>query len=665
MRTIDLNFLARRGIVALTTSVALAACGGGGDDTAGTSAQAATGTDATQTTGTDTTAAETAATNPAADGSANPNTETYGNPPADTTSAAGSDTTSPPANTAAAPDATTTATAAADPTVQATAVTTANTSVAGAVTAPHPTLENISLEWAFSGDANKNGVVNVRYRKAGTTAWSIGMPLRRVQGGTNKGFTWATRHSGSVFDLTPATTYDIELSLVDPDGGATVRTLQVATRAVPAPMAGAPIKAATPATFASVMSGAQPGDIIELGAGTYTSLNITKNGTAAKPLVIRRAASAAAGSVIYNGELSLISRQYVHVSGLTVNGRIRYNSSIGVAITRNTVNANASVGSGDGIVTWNVSQDAYIADNTVVGTSVWANSSLGVNGNNRGEGILVNGPGHVVMNNRVRGFRDNISLLEAENSLQQYSIDILNNELSEAADDGIEADYCHHNCRIMRNRMTNVFTGMSSQPGLGGPTYFIRNVAYNVAYVPFKLYNGSQGDVLLHNTIVKSGDAYSSYAGAVIGNLYGRNNLFIGGPGGTYGGYSNGSGAVIQLSDLDTTTSNINYDALGSTTGTFTGRVGGTRFTSLATLKSGTTEKNAVQVDLSVFATAISFPSAAMTQYPIPDLRLRAGAAAADVGQVIPNINDGYAGVAPDAGAYEVGKALPVYGPRP
>ena len=44
----------------------------------------------------------------------------------------------------------------------------------------------------------------------------------------------------------------------------------------------------------------------------------------------------------------------------------------------------------------------------------------------------------------------------------------------------IEADFALHNCRIMRNRLTNCFVGISSQPGLGGPNYFLRNVMFNV-----------------------------------------------------------------------------------------------------------------------------------------------------------------------------------------
>ena len=44
-------------------------------------------------------------------------------------------------------------------------------------------------------------------------------------------------------------------------------------------------------------------------------------------------------------------------------------------------------------------------------------------------------------------------------------------------------------------------------------------------------------------------------------------------------------------------------------------------------------------------------PTAALTAYAIPDLRLRPGSATEDAGVAIPNINDGFRGAAPDAGA--------------
>jgi hypothetical protein len=46
------------------------------------------------------------------------------------------------------------------------------------------------------------------------------------------------------------------------------------------------------------------------------------------------------------------------------------------------------------------------------------------------------------------------------------------------------------------------------------------------------------------------------------------------------------------------------------------------------------------------------------------DFGLKPGTAARDAGTVLPTINDGYEGKAPDLGAYEFSQPLPHYGPR-
>jgi hypothetical protein len=510
------------------------------------------------------------------------------------------------------------ATSVADPTKSAVAtVSVTNTppsgtgtaTLAGAVTAPYPTIRNIALHWAFTGDSNANGSVGVRYRRVGDSAWHTGMPLRRVPGRTNEGFTWANRHAGSLFDLEQGTTYEIELSLADPDGGSTVRTLTATTRTYPAPMPGAPVRSATPSTLGTVLSSTQPGDIVELAAGTYGAFTVSRNGAAGQPVVIR---AAAGGGVTVNGRITLTGRSHVHVQGLTVTGDIRANGTSSVAIVGNVLNTTA-----DGIVFATRSQNNYVADNVVTGATGWAGSSFGVDGNNIGEGIELTGPGHVIEHNRVRGFRDCISLMEDGEAVDQYSIDVVENDLSICADDAIEGDFCFHNCRFVRNRVTNAFMGLSSQPSLGGPTYFIRNAMYNVVLNTFKLNRGSDGDVLLQNTVVKNGDAHSVYSGVANYRQYARNNLFIGGPGGTYGGYSNGSGRVIQLADADAATQDLDYDAYGTTASSFSGRIGSVTFSSLSELRSRTTEAHATQVGLSVFAGAVGYPSSPMSEYAV------------------------------------------------
>lgn len=531
--------------------------------------------------------------------------------------------------------------------------------VPGALSAPHPTIEHVTLVWSVTGDADGDAQVLVRSRVLGTTTWRAGMPMRRVAAGSGDGgFAWPTRHAGSVFGLAPGTTYEIEARLVDPDGGGETRVITATTRTVPT-ISGTP-RPANPATLASVLGSAQPGDVVVLGAGSYAGFQVNRSGTPQAPIVVRNG-----GGAVVNGEIGIFLQHDVHIDGLTVNGRIRFNGSDRVAVTRNTVNADAAF-QGHGIVTFLRAEDAYIADNVVNGVTAWNDAALGASGNNLGEGILVTGPGHVIEHNRVTGTRDAISFVEDTGAVDQYSLDVLDNDILNAADDGIEADFCFHNCRVMRNRLTNTFVALSAQPTLGGPTYFVRNVAYNVAHVAFKLYRGSNGDVIVNNTVVKAGDAFGNYSGRPVSNLYMRNNLMIGGPGGTYGGFENGTGRVFDVRTLDVATADADYDGYGSTTGAFTWRFGATSAgDGLASMRAGTTERNAVQVGMAVFFQAVAPPGDPLTVYPAPDLRLAPGGVAVDAGVGIAGLTDGAAGPAPDLGAHEVGAPVPAYGPRP
>lgn len=530
---------------------------------------------------------------------------------------------------------------------------TANSTTPGAITTPAPTLRNLSIEWAITGDANNNGVVSVRFRRRGDAVFRDAMPLRRVPAGSTSGFTWANRHSGSIFDLEPDTEYEVELYLLDPDGGCAIRTVMVRTRPVPTVPAGATVRPVTPSTFSSVMAMANPGDVIEMGAGNYPAFTIMRDGAAGRPITLRSTSGA-----IVTGNIDMFTRRDIRIEGLTIRGRVRFNTCSNITIVRNTIET-----TGDGIVALLRSENSYIADNVVRGASRWEEAAFGVSGSNVGEGIAVTGPGHVIEHNRVTGFRDAISFLEDTSAVDQYSIDVVENDIDNAGDDGIEADFCAHNCRIVRNRMTNTFIAMSSQPSLGGPNYFVRNVAYNVILSAFKLQRTSYGDVLLHNTVIKNGDAFGVYTSEGIHFAYGRNNLFIGGPGGMYNGYSSGTGQVIAVTTAQPSC-DFDYDGFGSTTGMFAGRLGAARFSSLAELRAMTTERRAVSLDLSVFAAAVAYPSRPVPALMAPDVRLRAASAAVDVGARLANVNDGFAGAAPDLGAYELGGALPAYGPR-
>jgi len=252
--------------------------------------------------------------------------------------------------------------------------------------------------------------------------------------------------------------------------------------------------------------------------------------------------------------------------------------------------------------------------------------------------------------------------MESDEAINQTSIDIYGNDLDQCADDAIEADYAMGDVRVYQNRISRSFMGISAQPSLGGPTYFLRNAMYNIIYEAFKLHNGTIGDVVLHNTIVKSGDAAGVYTDDSVSNAYFRNNLFIGGPGGSYGGYDSGSGRVIQIRSADASCS-FDYDGVGSVSGNVSGQIGDTRFSDFSELTTLTSEVHAVQVDLSVFEGNVPFPDDPFADWADVTLSLAQGGAAIDRGEVIANINSSFTGDGPDLGAYEFGQTLPSYGP--
>jgi hypothetical protein len=206
-----------------------------------------------------------------------------------------------------------------------------------------------------------------------------------------------------------------------------------------------------------------------------------------------------------SGDVRLDGRAHLHVEGLTAHGRMKFNDADSIVVRGCTIETTA-----EGIVSYGSGvKNAYITDNVIRGPTVWNEAALGASGDNLGEGVQLTGPGNVVAFNRVSGFRDCLSLLEVSEAVLQISNDFYGNDPSECADDAIEADFAMGNVRVYANRITNSFIGLSSQPSLGGPTYFLRNVLYNVVFQAFKLQRTSIGDVGFHNTVVKSGDAFS------------------------------------------------------------------------------------------------------------------------------------------------------------
>ena len=526
--------------------------------------------------------------------------------------------------------------------------------VPGTPTAPFPTIENLSIVWPISGDNNNNGTVLVRYRKSGDSGWTEGAPLQRVPAGVNPeaGFSWENKHAGSIFDVDADTAYEIELALTDPDGGTVTRTLSATTR--PWPVSGQQGTVVTPATIAAELASVSPGDVLVLADGNYSGFRIPRSGTSGAPIVLR--AQNDRNAIVF-GEVRFDGLGFIHIVGLTVAGQIKFNNANDVVVSDCLIRTER-----DGIVAFGQgASNSLIVNNEVVGPTQWNENALGNEGNNLGEGIVLTGPGNVIAFNRVKGFRDGISLLE-DNAVNQQSIDIYGNDISQCGDDGIEADFSMGNVRVHHNRLTDCFIAISSQPSLGGPTYFYRNVVYNAVFQAFKLQRSSVGDVLYHNTVVKAGDGFNVMTEDPFSRAVSRNNLFIGGPAGTFNEFTNGAGRVVFLPSADST-NDFNYDGFGSIgTGDFIGQIGTTTFDGLAELRSLTTETNAVQLDLSVFDGSVGIPANPVEVHAPPNLELAAEGGAIDRGLALAGFNDGFTGDAPDLGAFEEGQVIPVYG---
>ena len=544
-----------------------------------------------------------------------------------------------------------------------------------------PTLHSLGVYWIIQGDDNQNATVAFSYRKAGEVVWKQTLPLFRVEKGANKLERGESRvkvppdawlFAGSAVLLKPDTAYELRLRLSDPDGGAMEQQLQARTLAEPVASSNAPQYHVVPGSgggtgtredpFRGLEAAREkvvPGGIYLLHAGVYTgTFAASKSGEPGRPIIWRGAGD---GEAVIDGagQERAVDATDIHdvwferlsirnaTWGLVANGSARivvrrchvYGVKNGITATRNDNGQLAGI---------------FIADNLLEGPFPWPPSTKGA-GVDENRGIQISGTGQEVCYNRVRHFKDGIDTFP---SPVCAAIDIHNNEISECLDDGAEMDYSERNTRLFHNRFTDVFQGISTQPVLGGPVYIFRNAVYNIDVEPIKMHNSPSGALVFHNTFVKKGEPLLLYTSAPVHHCVLRNNLFIG----TNGNYAYECDAPMVDCDFD-------YDGFGGGPWKQFLKWNNVRYATMAEVREkAPVYKHAVLIDAAtVFASGIKPPDewASLHTPASIDLRLRKGTAALDAGLPLPGFNDGFAGKAPDLGAYEFGSPLPHYGPRP
>ena len=411
-----------------------------------------------------------------------------------------------------------------------------------------PTIENLGFRWYIEGDSNRNASVAVAFRKKSEDRWKDALPMLRVHHEVSNQkygpYRTGNLFAGSVLFLEPAATYQVRLTMADPDGGAPKEPLIVTarTRAVPEAFEDARVIQATAEKgLMAAYEEAKPGDVILLAAGVYKGpFELRKSGTAARPIVFRGPPS---GRAILEGEgvesrsriVTLNGTHHIHFEGLTFRRAqmaiyaARPGGSQGLVVRRCRIHDVVyGINTGcENCLNW------YIADNEIVGINpTWYPRPPKTYMSPGHTGVNVYGRGHVICYNRITRFSDSAAIYNFGPPIDDLdkhcvSIDFYNNDLSWAQDDTFEADYGCHNVRFYRNRCYNAHTGMSTQPFYGGPVYLIRNELYGITALTYKLNNYPAGILAYNNTSCCAGQGFCPPA--IWQNGHFRNNLFMGG----------------------------------------------------------------------------------------------------------------------------------------
>jgi hypothetical protein len=456
----------------------------------------------------------------------------------------------------------------------------------------------------------------------------------------------------------------------------------------------------------------KPGDTILVHAGIYRedrrryagpnstlfdgTFYLTADGTAEKPIVIKAAGD---GEVIFDGGgnavlFDLTAADYNYVEGITVRntdvafllGRKRILGAVGFTL-KNSKLENV----GRGVFTdWGGARDFYIADNVFMGRNDstrlmgWIGRTWeGLPGFPQPllseYGVKVYGSGHVITHNRVENFHDGIDHATygdpdgwPDNPVMPVSTDIIGNDIRNVDDNCIEADGAAQNIRVIGNRCFNMaHRALSTQPSLGGPIYFIHNIVYHAPEGgALKITANSAGVLVYNNTLLTEAHQMGPAS-----NLHFRNNLIL------------GQGAWPEVFSVETftpwSTSDFNgfSAASGNSRFAWAGPAGAAAnydaraarpvqsFPTLQAYSERTGQDSHSRiVDWSIFKKASPPARGEPTRLYRPedfDFSLVANSAAIDAGTVLPGVTDGYTRNAPDLGALEFGRPLPMYGPRP
>jgi len=542
----------------------------------------------------------------------------------------------------------------------------------------YSTLYSLGIEWVITGDDNHNASCRVRFKKQGTKTWHDALPLYRVDYLPPQPTNGNTYHfngfAGSVFFLEPGQEYDVQLDLVDPDGGSASRLETVAMHIVPKKPVNGRVYHVVPGTgsgngsvqlpfhgIKTAQEGAQAGDVFLLHAGHYTGfdgnneIQLNAAGDQGNYIVWQ---AVGGEKVVFDAPVR-IAADYIWLEGVHVKGHAdiqkeyglrTYNAPKNIVISKNMfTDFYYSISINHGGENWLISDNTIIGDKDVVGEVEGPPSW-------RGEGIeLDHTSGHTVAHNSISRVADGISYPD-------HNCDIFGNDIFNVTDDGIEPDYGYANIRVWGNRISNArHNGFSFQPMNGGPWYFIRNQVAAPRESSLKIRETSRV-LLAHNIFVGWNNAlrnFSSDGERGILTFESKNNIWITVDDNYVWARGFEDGSPSWRTSLD-------YDGFdwGSSEYAFRWSTGA-RYHTIAEFYNDTgLEEHGVHINREACFTTFQIDEKPPASMQFQYMLLKPGCNGVDGGIVLANINEHFSGNAPDLGPYELDAPLPHYGPR-
>jgi hypothetical protein len=570
--------------------------------------------------------------------------------------------------------------------------TTADTTLRVAVMAPpsagitfeRATPEQIGIYIPYpSSPPPADATATVRYKPTTGQAWRTGHPLLRIHPEWTVGGAPVTpidAFAGTIFDLVPGTTYDVEVTIASPS--MTTQTLRSvhATRSLPAASGPATVTATPADDLQAVVAALSPGDVLELAAGTYdvgNDLDLDVSGTAQAPITIR---GADRDNVILSGSETIIQvlrASHVILEDLTLQGPgvdgLGAAKSLGVSFWDGTQQEFITFrrltlqGVDLGIVAWGGVNSVLVYDCILRGNNEWTAPFIETSLTWDDDGIRLPGEGNCAFHNTLHAFGDSFAVNDGTMSAAVY---YYRNRVTMTGDDTCEGDYGTRNMAFYDNHVTNCATLLSLDPIWGGPFYCFRNIAVNTTRGPFKFNSPQSGFMVYNNTIVRTDGVtitgWVQFNNGSLVNWSFRNNILI----------YHGVGALMALESDGMDPIDFTHNGWYPDDEVWWTNSGGS-YLSLAAAHSNlnattpvfgtSTQRHDDDLLLAREPFQTPIPLGAdhlveVTSLYVP--ALGATSQARNAGTAIPNVTDGHSGAAPDMGAVIAGRTTPAWGAR-